>query len=228
MIQSILLYEFAHIGHPDDVRFRHKSAPLTDQKRCNIILMDIKPVIVPAVFHQAVIGITALKPRLFIYSRAIIVRRIYKLVLIFAEVNRVICDTAQVSAPPVEIIIILIRRCIIAILLDINRIDLSSFHKHEYIRILRQYGICCSLCRVFPVVLRLRIVPDCRAVALVWLSVWLILQVVGDDRIIIFIPLRHPRKCRKILVRRNTVGVPQVHHMTARIRFCTMDIDNQL
>ena len=56
----------------------------------------------------------------------------------------------------------------------------------------------------------------------------LILQVVGDDRIIVLVAVSHPRKCRKIIVCRNTVGVPQVHHMSARVRLRTMDINDQL
>ena len=48
-IQVVFGNQLAQIGHPGQVRFLHKAAPLTDKDRRDAVVMDIQPVIVPAV-----------------------------------------------------------------------------------------------------------------------------------------------------------------------------------
>ena len=48
-VEVILTDQLADIGHPGQVRFLHKAAPLTDKDRRDAVVMDIQPVIVPAV-----------------------------------------------------------------------------------------------------------------------------------------------------------------------------------
>ena len=66
--------ECAHMGHPCKVGLTHESAPLTYQQRRGIVFVDIEPVIMPAVLHQRIIIIISLKPGLFVYRRAVVMR----------------------------------------------------------------------------------------------------------------------------------------------------------
>ena len=56
--------------------------------------MNIKPVILPAVAHKAVIIVIAFKPRLKIYRRTVVVRRVHKLVPVLAEINREVLNAS--------------------------------------------------------------------------------------------------------------------------------------
>ena len=81
MVKMLLGYELPEVFHPFQVIAFHEAAPLTYEDRSNIFFCDIEPVIVPCVFIKRFICKTALKPRLFIDSRAVIVRRIYDLLI---------------------------------------------------------------------------------------------------------------------------------------------------
>lgn len=62
-----------------------------------------------------------LEPRLLINCRTIVVRRVNKLILIFAKVDRIILYAPEISAPPVEIVIITVGGGIIPVFLDVFR-----------------------------------------------------------------------------------------------------------
>ena len=106
----------------------------------------------PAVLHKAVVGIAALKPGLFIYGRAVIMRRIDQLVLILAQINGEVLHTTQITAPPVKVIIRIIGGMKILIGLDILGVDLDPFHQHQHVGILFKYGKCSTFCHIFPVI----------------------------------------------------------------------------
>ena len=74
MIQAVCLNQFAKMCHPGEVRLAHEASPLADQKRRLPRLVDEEPVVAPAVSHQTVIIIVALKPRLAVYGRTVVMR----------------------------------------------------------------------------------------------------------------------------------------------------------
>ena len=80
-------------------------------------------------------------------------RRVDKFILVLSEINGIICHTAQITAPPVEIVIILILRVEITVLFDIRRIDFDSLNHDQDIWILGKYNRCRFLCHIAPVIL---------------------------------------------------------------------------
>ena len=77
--------------------------------------MYVQPVILPAVAQKTVEIIISLEPRLKVNRRSIIVRRIHQFILVRSEIDREIPYAAQISAPPVEIIIAVVRGVIIPV-----------------------------------------------------------------------------------------------------------------
>ena len=74
MVKMLFGDQLPEVFHPLQIIAFHKTAPLTDEYRRYSFILDIKPVFVPCILHEGIISEASLKPGLFIYSRAVIVR----------------------------------------------------------------------------------------------------------------------------------------------------------
>ena len=149
--------------------------------------MYVQPVILPAVAQKTVEIIISLEPRLKVNRRSIIVRRIHQFILVRSEIDREIPYAAQISAPPVEIIIAVVRGVIIPVAGYVYWIYLGSLYHYQNVRILCQYPRRGSFCGVLPVVCGVGVVPYRRSAAFVGLSVRLVFQVVRNYRVVVLV-----------------------------------------
>ena len=79
-------------------------------------------------------------------------RRVNKLILIFAKVDRIVLYAPEISAPPVEIVIITVGGGIIPVFLDVLRVYFDTLDHYKHIRVFRKHLARCRFSHILPVV----------------------------------------------------------------------------
>ena len=80
----------------------HMTAPLTDQQRCDFLIVDVCPCVVPVVVQQGLCGEILVEPGLVVDRGTVVMRGVDDLAVsgAGAKVDGVVLDTTEVTAPP--------------------------------------------------------------------------------------------------------------------------------
>ena len=221
------------------VRLIDPAAPLAHEQRIAVLLDQIGPGIVPVIIQKRLpvkgLGvILQIEPALLVDLGAVVVRGIHDLLGVLADIDRVILHAAQIAAPPCAedlgrftvMRIIDRRRCPVRTAGEV-RIALRTLDHDKQIRILLKAGHGTALGGMLPVVLIGGIVPLGK-LALLGLAVGLILQVNGNDGVVILVILREPRERFEPVVRGEIVIVPQRILVSGCIGGRAVDIHHDL
>ena len=217
----------------------HVTAPLTDEQRRNVLLVDICPGIAPVIVQQRLRGEVLVEPCLVVDGRTVVMRRIYDLGvhLRITEIYRMLLDAAEIAAPPCTDI-----RRIVASVGDTPHIArhrtahglLHTLDEDQRIRIDLEDGFRALGRRILPVVLVSGAVPLGSLVTLLTLAVRLILEVVAEHRIIVRIALCEPCQGLDPHIRGNHAGclrlqtVPEVVVVTGVVGVRAVNVDEAL
>ena len=161
VVQMVFRDELSHVLHPGEVIPLHEAAPLTYQEGCDLLIVDIEPSVVPVVVHEGFVGKASLEPGLRIYRGTVVVGRIDHLSIprFGTEVDGIVGNRSQVTAPPGIIVVGVVCGCEI-VALGIRGIDLDTLDDDKSIGVGIQNYVSRRLRGIFPVVLILGVVPN--------------------------------------------------------------------
>ena len=165
-----------------------EAAPLADEQRSDVVFVDVEPVGTPHVLGQGLPVPLAFEPGLLEHAGTVVVRRVDQLVLVGAQVDGVVGDAAQVAAPPGGVVVPPIGR---GPVLPILGVDLDPLAQDEHVRVDREDALTGGLADVLEVVDVRGAVP-LGARGLVGFAVGLVLDVCGDDGVVVLVPLGDP------------------------------------
>ena len=220
------------------VFFIDPATPFAHEERRYLFFHKISPCVVPVVVKERLTCesfavIVKIEPRLIIYLRAVIMRRVNELTLMFAKINGILPYAAEVSSPPRDVVrtsgvirIIDRRRRPVLALLKL-RVDLDTLDHDKQVRVLVKAGFRSEFCGIAPVILIGRAVPLGKC-TVIFLSVRLVLEVDSDYRIVVLVVVREPRKSLKPVVRAVIAVVPQRIVVTCGICGRAVDIHHDL
>ena len=183
------------------------SAPFTNEQRSNIFVVDINPCIIPVIFKKSFSCEVLIEPCLLINRRAVVMRRVNDLLVesIVSKVNTVVSYTSEVSAPPCTVPWRLVSRSLPDIGSVIGKalfslgILFNAFDEDKSIRVYLKDSLAAFSSSLSPVVFVCRTVPlsDIRgtySTIVAALAVRLILQVIGNDSIVILVLISQPNQ----------------------------------
>ena len=96
MVDVIVNHIVTQQGHPLLVLAAvHVTAPFADQQGSDVLIVDVCPRVIPVIIQQFLGGKVLVKPRLVVYRRTVVMRRIHNLAVAVCgtEVDRIILYT---------------------------------------------------------------------------------------------------------------------------------------
>ena len=118
-----------------------------------------------------------------------------------------VCYAAEISAPPVEVVVLLVGGFVVTVLLGIDRIALDTFDHNEQVRVFVKNCKTGLFSNVLPVVRILGIIPLCARI-FIRLSVRFVFKVDGDDSIVILISGSNPFESSYVVLFGDLVVAP--------------------